>query len=37
MVLDWPTLIAALVVGGVYICAGYFAQVPSGHTKSTSA
>lgn len=29
--------ICCIIVAGVYILAGVFAQVPSGRTKSTSA
>lgn len=30
-------IVATLIVGTVYILAGYFAQTPSGRTMSTSA
>jgi hypothetical protein len=35
--IDWPLVAAAIVVAAVYLCAGIFAQTPSGPTKSTSA
>lgn len=36
MGIDWLLVISCIIGLFVYICAGLFAQTPSGRTKSTS-